>query len=156
MKKLSVIFKVLARIVGVLCLVYGYFVGFSGSGPDGPHHSTILTLIGLYIFLLGILYLWPNHNFTKKQMNTICYLVVTLPPILFIFGYAIYSIVNSGWNDFVNQDGHIILPIYLTLSLFAPLSIILEYKEKTFNKSLNLTSRTSAALNADDSGGAAA
>ena len=132
MKNLTRLFKVLAKIVGVLCLIYGFIVGFGGTGPDGPHHSTSLTAIGIYIFFLGAIYLWPSHNFTDKLIKTIIYVAITLTPIVGIIGIATYTIYIDGLNSFLIQGGHISLTSYLILSLFAPLSMVLEYKEKHF------------------------
>ena len=85
MKVFSLLLKIPACVVGLFCIIYGFIVGFIGTGPDGPHHSIYLNLIGILIFFLGILYVWPTKNIIKNNFITKSYIIfTTLPPVLML------------------------------------------------------------------------
>lgn len=68
------------------------------------------------------------------RTKTVGYLFFTTSPLLIVIFFTLYTIVTEGLCSFIIQDGHIIVPILVTLSLFAPVSLLMWDSEKSNNK----------------------
>ena len=68
------------------------------------------------------------------RTKTVGYLFFTTSPLLIVIFFTLYTIVTEGLCSFIIQDGHIIVPILVTLSLFAPVSLLASKSEKPYNK----------------------
>ena len=124
MNFLSKTLKVLAQIVGVLCIVYGFFIGILGLGPDGPHSSLLIHLLGIYVLTLGISYFLPNRILAFSTTRKRIYYVTTASPTIIMLILATYTAATEGIDAFYIQDICIQVPAYFLLSSFAPLSLM--------------------------------
>ena len=123
MNKLSTVLKVLAIIVGVLCVAWGGLLGIVGTQPDGHSVPVLGRLFGFFILLQGILYFLPNAKIKKNRRLITSYLIATILPAVLLLNLTLYEIIADGWVKFV-YGALKTVGILLLLSLLAPLSLI--------------------------------
>ena len=145
MTKLSSLLKVIAKIIGGLCIAYGFITGALGIGPDGSHESLFIRIIGLYIIFLGLLYFYPNSKLAINRKKAVVYMWATSSPLIILIALAIYTIKTEGLRSFVFQGGHIVMPVLLILSLFAPVSFLISNRQGSYNKAVQVDSKGDAA-----------
>jgi hypothetical protein len=139
-KKISGILKILSKIVGIFCIIYGCVVGILGLGPDGPFGLNRWRIVGLFVLLQGILYFQSNSKFMRNPFLIGVYLATTFSPGMIVLAASLVSIYSVGFNDFLEAGGVTTAAVLFFISVFAPLSMvfsILERKGKssTMNKS---------------------
>jgi hypothetical protein len=129
-RALSFVLKVLASIIGVGSILYGFvgILGISPHGPEGPGR-----LLGLFVFVLGVLYLCPN-SLVRNTGKTCVYIVITSIPCIFITWNSVYVIILENYNSLVFQGGLIWVGVVLPLSILAPISLILYLLAEKFHE----------------------
>jgi hypothetical protein len=116
--------KVLAKIVGAGLILYGFFIGLLGIGPDGEVPGQ-LRIIGVMLLILGLFYFLPNERIYQSITLRYSYLLVTVTPSFILFISMLNTILKSGFDSFVFSGGLTTVIVTLPLSLIAPLSLIL-------------------------------
>jgi hypothetical protein len=142
---LSKILKVIAKILGGLLVAYGFVIGVLGTGPDGPHESFLIRIVGAYITLLGLVYIYPNSKISGNRKKTIAYLLFTASPVLMVGVATIYTISREGLQSFIIQDGHLVAPVLIAVSLIAPISLIIANSKASYNHANSADAKSRAA-----------
>lgn len=127
MRKLSLTLKVIAIIIGVFFIPYG-LLGFFGINPAGRHEELWMKLVGLYMTILGALYLYPNSKLVKLKFKQTLYYVITLSPIVVVIAAALMTIYKENMESFVIQGGIATVVGTTLCALFAPLSLFFHRK----------------------------
>lgn len=119
MRQLTNILKVIAIIPGLAFFLFGLVFGVFGIGPDGPHHSIPARIFGIYVIILGILYLMPNKYKLETRIPNYFFLLFETAPFFILLSFS-PPIIKSASIQF--SMGFFIIAF---LSLASPLSIFL-------------------------------
>jgi hypothetical protein len=133
MEKLSFIFKVIAKIIGTLCIAYGFGLVLIGG------EEALLIIAGLFIIFLGLSYYYPNAKLQNDFNATIIYIVLTSLPVVILLILSFSTIITDGFRAYVRDGGLITAAISIPLSLFAPISSLLAYKHFSSNIAVQQT-----------------
>ena len=127
--KLSKILKILAKIVGVLFISYGFIIGILGVCAEGPVNSIIWRFIGLIVLLEGILYFIANQKLCEKPMYIYMFIMATISPTIALIVMSLINLYQEGLLSFL-RFALPMISILVPVSLLAPLSLIFYMKER--------------------------
>ena len=143
MKYLLNILKSGAIIAGILTIMWGFFIGVIGIGPDGrvPWDYRIW---GIMMFIEGFLYCIPNNLLMHNSLIARAYLIVTIIPFV-----ALLVLFISDIQLLLSEISLFLIWACIVLILgFAPASLWVVMKAKeTSNKALHSTFLSEAAKN---------
>ena len=129
-------------LLGTLCLTYGFIVGIVGFGPEGQHSSIFLRFIGVYVLLMGILYIIPSEIKMRNEATYRLILFIEFSPSFALLVAAILSITSKGLTYFMNSGGFSTSVVLGTVSLISPTLLLITIKRKPSNNSLEQTGKT--------------
>ena len=129
MRNLSTYLKIGAIIAGILVMLWSFFIGLLGVGPDGPV-PIHWRIAGIVMFVNGLLYCIPNHILIRNKRVAIAYLAVTAIPITMVVGLTIWELITNGINCFLSEGGVIQVSVYILLFCLAPASLIIRQRNE--------------------------
>ena len=115
--------KVIAKIVGMILIFYGFFLGILGLGSDGEI-SLEPRIIGLAVLALGFLNFLSNKTINGSKLRCVSYFFITLSPAIILILSSLATIFSGGLASFFISGGLSVFLIMFPALLLAPLSLL--------------------------------
>jgi len=131
MMTISIWLKRITYIVGALIVLYGFFVGIIGIGPDGLIGFDLVRLYAIFVMLLGVMYFIPNERICKSKKFFYLFIVMYSIPIAGMLIAMAYTYTHEA-NYRTWAGIEYLFPAIIMVC--APVSIIL-YRKSTGSES---------------------
>lgn len=133
---LSLITKLMAGAIGLFLVLYG-LMGFIGLNFAGAHVEWSTRMTGLFMVIMGLVYICPNSKiilvFRKK---TIYYGVCGVPYLMIVLS-GVFTVVESGWGIYQMHMCILLSLVGFAAGALAPLSYCLSISKDNIKEKNN-------------------
>lgn len=123
MLMISVVLKSLSVIFSIPVIIYNYFLGIRGVGPDGPAPFS-WRLIGLTCFLAAIMCWVPNRKIIEEKIYEKIFFVFSGIPVLLVVVWFLCPFVLVQDNALSGLDLYLGMFFILNCFLLSPFSYL--------------------------------